>query len=123
MGAETKHTPGPWEIVQSDDDFDPISIRMGTALATPGRCRTIHRIDIDWDLERGRPDYAEGRANLHLIAAAPDLYAALIEAVEAIEWRLPAEGECKCSGAFRCVAHSALDIARSALARAQGETP
>ena len=79
---ETKWTPGPWKVVKDRDAFDPWSIRMGTALKRSDGYQSIHRIDIDWGIERGTPDYAEGRANLRLIAAAPSLYDALAAVLE-----------------------------------------
>lgn len=104
----SKHTPGPWTV-------EARSNRRGQHLpphiTANGRGEIIATLGC----------FSTREANANLIAAAPELYGALVEAIEAIEWRLPPAGECKCSGAFECVAHSALRIARAAIAKAEGK--
>jgi len=72
----SNHTPGPWVVVCTDENHG--------------------HIFIDQDCDRGRPDLARispmngagletNRANARLIAAAPDLLEALVQAVEQLE--------------------------------------
>lgn len=76
MKVKAKHTPGPWEV------NTPVSIRMGGSslllLEYKGRPVPMGgRL-----LLLGVPTLGERRANAQLIAAAPDLLAAL-----EIAWR------------------------------------
>jgi len=61
MTTETKYTPGPWELME---DRAPGGLELGA------NGRAICEI---W--RRNKPDTEE--ANAHLIAASPDMYAAL----------------------------------------------
>ena len=67
---ETKWTPGPWEIaVERMEDLGCDHIWIAPASWVPRVARVVVY-----------PEYeAEERANAHLIAAAPNLYAALAE--------------------------------------------
>lgn len=69
------HTPGPWEIARSSQGY-PYQIRAPKGHAGPGGIRDVTR----W-AAIGLPSSAEGEANARLIAAAPELLAALQEAV------------------------------------------
>lgn len=76
-----KHTPGPWARIGArvytaspDVEDDPISI---------ADCDMDVRIDHD----------SEGIANARLIAAAPELYAALLKAREFVEAELEMRGD------------------------------
>ena len=70
--SETKHTPGPWRIVGEMGDSPFISGTMPDGV--PDHiCQIIETPD------------AEDYANARLIAAAPDLLAALIEARSLLE--------------------------------------
>ena len=69
MTTETKHTPGPWELME---DRVPGGLELGA------NGRAICEI---W--RRNKPDTEE--ANAHLIAASPDMYAALKEARSFVE--------------------------------------
>jgi hypothetical protein len=62
----TKHTPGPWTVRQSAA-IDDVRGRWIASVAKSGWC-----------------DDAERDANAALIAAAPDLLAALIDAIDII---------------------------------------
>lgn len=97
MATETKFTPGPWhysglgEVIQRDErEFI---------------CNT------KWDGFDGVNEFRNARweQNAHLIAAAPDLYAAL-EAI--IAWEQSEDGP---------FAWEVLGQAKSALAKARGE--
>lgn len=86
------HTPGPWA-------FDPETSRV---------------FDADlWYVAEIDPEYASGtEANARLIAAAPDLLAALV--------RIASEGlDLRTLNAYD--AHGFANIARAAIAKATGE--
>lgn len=66
---KTKHTPGPWIIRQGDEWTSSIVTNDGVnALGEP----------MYWEVASYNLRRAECRANAHLIAAAPELLAALI---------------------------------------------
>lgn len=75
-----KHTPGPWNVYESDDGHE---IRMGRAndsISYPSHCivtydHMIYPVDGE--------QYEEAEANARLIAAAPELLEALEGMVEA----------------------------------------
>lgn len=69
-----KHTPGPWSVIDDTPDFYHI------AIGKPGDQFTI--ADVYGDLP-------EAPATAHLVAAAPDLLTAAIEAKAAMDsiWR------------------------------------
>lgn len=64
--SETKWTPGPWVMIEQDRSImSPNGLQIAHTMSKPG-------CGMQWDKE-------ELEANAHLIAAAPDLYAALNE--------------------------------------------
>lgn len=73
----TKHSEGPWTVGPYDENYAAISAKPWGVLATV----TIRNC--------GKAD-PEGEANARLIAAAPDLYAALQEFKKDHAHRLPA---------------------------------
>lgn len=91
--SETRFTPGPWGVRRTE--WDTIQVMIGPPGDQVGIC------------EASAFDQ-KSEANAHLIAAAPDLYAAL----HALVWDGPA------------VDDSPLwEAARAALAKARGEEP
>ena len=82
----TKHTPGPWFIVTSDHnvivDKDPALDGRIVARTYDNRWQSRNVYDEDG---------AEGIANAHLIAAAPDLFEALENCAEWIKRHSPAD--------------------------------
>jgi hypothetical protein len=68
-----------------------------------------------------RPD-GEQQANVTLIAAAPELLAALEEEVDMFD-RLAADADVVVRGIMRSVHGPRLDRARAVIAKARGETP
>lgn len=76
-----QHTPAPWQAFEMEDGHD---IRMATALEMRhGGYQPQHVISYEHGLEPGESEtqdaqYDEAFANANLIAAAPDLLAALI---------------------------------------------
>lgn len=90
------HTPGPWVVVPQADG-------RSICFATPGGCgQTIGEVWVDLSIHHERAE-----ANVTLIAAAPDLLAALKTMVEA-SCDLPNCGACT--------------KARNAIAKAEGKT-
>lgn len=79
LAAETKptHTPGPWLI---DDDSGPDELSV---CDESGRYEIASSVGgpVRQDSEGGYNDYREVEANARLIAAAPDLLAALEKAL------------------------------------------
>lgn len=95
MTTEMKHTPGPW-----------LYDGEGRVLTTRGRVRHVAEVeapDVDNDLDGEH--WEKVTSNGHLIAAAPDLLAAL-EGVLRVADRATAE----------------FDAARAAVAKARGQT-
>ncbi len=68
--SKAKHTPGPWSHYPEDNII--------TAEATP------HATLIEWQARSLHVSIAERDANARLIAAAPELLAALQEAIGAV---------------------------------------
>lgn len=96
-----KHTPGPWEAVDSMTVRTPLS--AGGFMVADLPCHTPH---------------GERIANAKLIAAAPELLAAanaFVELYEAFEIVVGTE-----NGSTNRV-HCALDAARAAIAKAKGD--
>jgi hypothetical protein len=112
-----EHTPGPWEISGDEEGW---TIRMGTALADDGRWQVQHRIELDWgdtyDGEGDNSQYEEAEANARLIAAAPDLLAALEGVTAYIEDHRGDGGD-----GIMCTGCRLWKQARAAIARARGE--
>jgi hypothetical protein len=91
-----KFTPGPWDIIE---DSDGHRIRKGRYILG----RTYEN--------------ADDAANASLIAAAPELYAAL---VAVLEWAAPIAGDNQNDVAAQKEI-GAIDLANAALAKARGE--
>jgi hypothetical protein len=102
--TETKFTPGPW-IVQDPLGPDQLSIVAGD---DPATWADIAQIGVE-PCDEHSPTKEQAHANALLIAASPDLYAALDDIV-----KLAAQ-----LGAIDLELHDAL----AALAKARGETP
>jgi hypothetical protein len=103
--SETKWTPGPWEIRRSKLATDGAFDYAVSAGDVPVIAEAFGR-----DAHGGWPP---AEANAHLIAAAPDLYAALVAALEYVALY---ESE--------HMSNKALAVhqkGRAALARARGE--
>ena len=95
--TKAKHTPGPWWAdFDGEDTFDGVEIQQ------VGRLHYVPVANVPVDYT----DREEREANARLIAAAPDLLDALEEAVSQHGHGLVN-----------------LDAARTALAKAKGETP
>lgn len=101
--SEPKWTPGPWRINKYR------SIGAGETGCQP----IVAHIEPFYGEDR---QFGDDGANAHLIAAAPDLYAALAEAEQQIEY-LHANFSPTGTG------EAVLTRARIALAKARGEQP
>ncbi len=80
--AETKFTPGPWEVVSLSGWGSPFSIRMSYVAETAKPNQTHYGVQ---SIRR------EEDANL--ISAAPELLEAAIEALDLLETISPFEGD------------------------------
>ncbi|AYJ87634.1 hypothetical protein D3Y57_19045 [Sphingomonas paeninsulae] len=77
-----QHTPGPWRVDDYHDGFEIVgNVARATRFGKKGEW-TVASIEMDM------PDGAE-TANAHLIAAAPDLLAALEALVSSFETHRP----------------------------------
>jgi len=103
----TKHTPGPWQIL--DPSGDPFESNTRKVIASGKHGGLICDASVHWY------DPVTARANARLIAAAPDLLAALELALEQIGqftgWGKVTDPD----------AEAALADGRAALAKAKGE--
>ena len=116
---QTNHTPGPWSI-----SFQTTGERQLWQCADIGnRDKGAHIVSVEW----AGPDYGgtlktigEAHANAHLIAAAPELLAAL----ERVEW-IPeggSEGRLMCAWCYehKQAGHTSDCQRQSVLAAAKG---
>lgn len=91
-----KHTPGPWLIVRERGDINIVSDTV-PYVAQVFPCPAV---DVDY--------------NARLIAAAPDLLAALEDALDAVEFH--------CIGKYQTASGPKLiDVIRAAIAKAKGD--
>lgn len=97
------HTPGPWTIREGN---------MTTIQGTDGQAVASPCWNIDW---REPADRAKFTGNAHLIAAAPDLLAALEHLVRLLE---PQELD----GVLNVPGLATLNGARAAIRKARGES-
>lgn len=101
---ETKHTPGPWSRnIKANGKYPVVFAGRNQHVAV------VHQ----------QKDGAETEANIDLVAAAPDLLAALVCAINALEGRYPWPVAGKFTKKEACAA--AVSTARAAIARAKGE--
>ncbi|MFM5431434.1 hypothetical protein ACET9P_11135 [Aeromonas veronii] len=100
----SKHTPGPWErSKKTDGNWWHIGAGNQAVAAVHAASK-----------KRNEPYASMFEANANLIAAAPELLAALEEAVETIEWM---NG---CSSPARNEVEEAIREGRAAIAKAKG---
>lgn len=116
--AETKFTPGPWIVTHEERwpfgiAVEPNVLQM-SRIAYSTKQKTLQDVrDATWfpfdEVENVAGLVAEQEANANLIAAAPDLYAAL-------DAMFDEEG-----GFFKMTTHADADMVRAALRKARGE--
>lgn len=103
------HTPGPWRIDRESDDFE---IKIVGKPAWP--C-TRFGVKGEWDVCQVETDNQDADANLHLIAASPDLLAVACALEMFVRQREDELG---------CLSHEMEALAalnRAAIARAMGK--
>jgi len=114
------HTPVPWEYVVDDDGETigaAIIIRMGTHLRGRNGWEPQHRIEYQVSAPDESPEqFAEAEANARLIAAAPDLLAALKALVVGVE------RDDNPSDQGHCEHSDEMNAARAAIAKAEGRS-
>ena len=109
MTTETKWTPGPWRVERRPDKSALLVIAdEASPLSGQAYGRTVAMTPIG------------GRYDAHLIAAAPDLYAALRFLLDMAPSPCPVEREDE--GNDVSEHRKALRVARAALARAEGRS-
>lgn len=112
-----KHTAGPWQILPEEADKAYIRIR-GTVLG--GRYKVANVPIPTYEGVHPR-ELGETSANAALIAAAPELLAALEEILADMRLRAKLDGDIDSSGcAVLNCGHSVLLSAESAIAKAKG---
>jgi len=72
----SKHTPGPWRVI-IDDDGNPLSGRPSVVASEELDCAIVHWDGFVQEFWRSARGDKEIHANARLIAAAPDMRAAL----------------------------------------------
>lgn len=122
--SESKHTPGPW-ITNGLHIFGPCD---GRSKHPNGRVLIGGVVDDanDWrgvpfDSQAERAEFqAERLANAALIAAAPDLIAALKEALPVLEFEAEARGDS--DHLYEIPVRPILRVVLAAIARAEGRS-
>ena len=104
MTNTNAHTPGPWWVYNEGSRFPGIEARLNGSVVVYGNDKEIEGV-------KGRT-HAEALANARLIAAAPELLAALEMVLEYAE-------DC---AADRGERPGCIDHARSAVAKAKGQS-
>jgi hypothetical protein len=107
------HTPGPWVALTSEDHGTVASfpVRAGKKAIAAVWCR-FGGYRVNWESLRG------GRANARLIAAAPDLIAALRNLADEI---CADEEHSDGTGEGDCPICNAIRVARAAIIKAEGQ--
>lgn len=109
---DTKHTPGPWEFVREDGDRQIVAPTLSPTLRT----RETLMSDTTY-----YPWCPASDDDWRLIATAPEMFAALVEAVECGMVPISSAeegGAMRHSRQVRCA-----DMIRAAIAKATGATP
>jgi len=110
------HTPGPW-VVKFNTDNQTAAIEPSKELLAQGRGGIAH-------IYKKNP-LDEGYANQRLIAAAPDLLAALEQLVERVDWlaQIDANPDWQPidNTPMRPAKATDIDYARDAIAKARGQ--
>src|SRR5262245_8831819 len=105
--SEQKHTPGPWTV----DSDESIAVRPN---GDGGRVCTLNWLRGRQGLN-GRREANEVEANARLIAAAPDMLAALTEIVSADEAALAELASFGVADLLSPAIHRLTDMARAAI--------
>jgi len=119
--SEAKHTPGPWTVALARDENIPLEdhriVADGRIIASVDN-RAFRYGEGLRVTDRG---LAEGVANAHLMAASPEMLAALRDFVTAMEkWGDWDEGCFYYGGKAAPELRSRIKSARAAIAKAEG---
>lgn len=90
--AEQKHTPGPWELAPYSDGDEVINVVAGYKDLGGGQSQAHWIAECEAGVDFGddaEAILATNEANARLIAAAPDLLAALKEALSELATEYP----------------------------------
>lgn len=117
MASEAKHTPGPWKARGYSSTDGSIWIDCD-AFSKSGKTALGGTLAAAYGTGTGSDDSAVQKANAWLIAAAPELLAALREADDVLEdLRVPSDAG---PNRFEQVIPAALAKIRAAIAKAEG---
>ncbi len=111
----TKHTPGPWEYVRETEYMGGYPCNVSHKVKVGQELLTVGCHGYGW----GEPE-KEIEANAHLIAAAPELYEALKEALPVLLGLVTDEGLKPEKKGYVCGGYSAYEAAKKALGKAEG---
>jgi len=121
MTTQAKHTPGPWTLRLAHSIIDPGDIGIH---APKARTANIHAECFAEFWKKGDIRNDECLANAHLIAAAPDLLAALrdlVDTAESMETYLANDRCMGCqTGDSKHANDCTMEAARAAIAAAEG---
>jgi hypothetical protein len=110
---DAKHTPGPWGVRTSQKGLPAQIVAPNESTSAPGKVGTsITR----WG-SISLPSSDEGQANARLIAAAPDLLAALDGLVSSLEPMVVTLAD----GTVNAIETQEVAAARAAIAKARGK--
>ena len=115
--VETKHTPGPWQVDQGDEEALRV-VKGALPICELIPLDAHNRRDSTW-LITG----AETLANAHLIAAAPGLLSACVEAEEVIVTTLKDLLRYAGMPEKDAEEHPTVQKLRAAIAKAEGREP
>jgi len=115
MKNETKHTPGPWEvhksrIIKNGSKFSILHPLINGPDADPQYVGKLGGYHIVMGPQNCEPGYILNEADAALIAAAPELLAALEKVVDVHD-----------NGTFKGQMFAAMTQARASIAKAKGE--
>lgn len=114
---ETIHTPGPWVVTGDLDSLRVVNDNSDNPNACDGVRQVAHVVQGGYEIA----NYAEAEANARLIAAAPDMLAALEASLAEMRafakyWTSPKMGLSRSES-------KAEEMARAAIAKAKGAQP
>ena len=110
----SKHTPGPWEYVRETEHMGGHPYTVAHKVKVGQELLTVGCHGYEW--EPGK----EIAANARLIAAAPELYEALKEALPVLLGLVTDEGLKPEKKGYVCGGYSAYEAAKKALGKAEG---
>lgn len=111
--SRNSHTPGPWSVGDEDEGFDGVAyVEVHAGRYMDASFRSVARIQADFINDAFQTIGLADWANARLIAAAPELLAALTDTMEALAMCQP-----QTAHGARCQSDAMLK-ARAAIAKA-----